>query len=160
MINEQTVDILRKMKLNAMANELMNQLNDSNTYNSLGFEERIGLLVDAEWNRRQTNKLNRYIKTAAFSVPGATIEGIEYHEDRKLDKAEILRYATCKYIEDGVDHHSVACVLNGCFCKGLVQQFPFCSIFYRLPTLYQLPERLEKRRGGRKGKIKGRRKVL
>jgi len=45
-------------------------------------------------------------------------------------------------------------------CKGLVQQFPFCSIFYRLPTLYQLPERLEKRRGGRKGKIKGRRKVL
>ena len=30
MINEQTVDILRKMKLNAMANELMNQLNDSN----------------------------------------------------------------------------------------------------------------------------------
>lgn len=41
MINEQTVDILRKMKLNAMANELMNQLNDSNTYNSLGFEERI-----------------------------------------------------------------------------------------------------------------------
>ena len=77
MINEQTVDILRKMKLNAMANELMNQLNDSNTYNSLGFEERIGLLVDAEWNRRQTNKLNRYIKTAAFSVPGAPIEGIE-----------------------------------------------------------------------------------
>ena len=34
MLNEQTVDILRKMKLNAMANELTNQLNDSNTYNS------------------------------------------------------------------------------------------------------------------------------
>ena len=67
MINEQTIDILRKMKLNAMANELMNQMNDSNTYNSLGFEERMGLLVDAEWNRRQSNKLNRYIKTAAFS---------------------------------------------------------------------------------------------
>ena len=33
MLNEQTVDILRKMKLNAMANELTNQLNDSNTYN-------------------------------------------------------------------------------------------------------------------------------
>lgn len=68
MINEQTCDILRKMKLNAMANELLNQLNDPNTYNSLGFEERLGLMVDAEWNRRQSNKLNRYIKTAAFSI--------------------------------------------------------------------------------------------
>lgn len=105
MINEQTCDILRKMKLNAMANELLNQLNDPNTYNSLGFEERLGLMVDAEWNRRQSNKLNRYIKTAAFSIPSATIEGIEYHEDRKLDKAEILRYATCKYIEEG--HHII-----------------------------------------------------
>ena len=100
MINEQTCDILRKMKLNAMANELLHQLNDPNAYNSLGFEERLGLMVDAEWNRRQSNKLNRYIKTAAFSIPSATIEGIEYHEDRKLNKAEILRYATCKYIEE------------------------------------------------------------
>ena len=39
MINEQTCDILRKMKLNAMANELLHQLNDPNAYNSLGFEE-------------------------------------------------------------------------------------------------------------------------
>lgn len=30
MINEQTCDILRKMKLNAMANELLHQLNDPN----------------------------------------------------------------------------------------------------------------------------------
>lgn len=105
MINEQTCETLRKMKLTAMADELMNQLKDKNTYSSLGFEERLGLMVDAEWNRRQSNKLTRYIKIANFSIPSASIEGIEYHEDRKLDKAEILRFATCKYIDDG--HHII-----------------------------------------------------
>ena len=38
---------------------------------AVGFEERLGLLVDAEWNRRQANKLNNLIKRAAFSVLAA-----------------------------------------------------------------------------------------
>ena len=44
-------------------------------------------------------------KLADFSISSAMIEGIEYHEDRKLDKVEILRYATCKYIDEG--HHII-----------------------------------------------------
>ena len=55
MINEQTCETLKKMKLTAMADELMNQLKDKNAYSNLGFEERLGLMVDAEWNRRQSN---------------------------------------------------------------------------------------------------------
>lgn len=47
----------------------------------------------------------RYIKNAHFSTASASIEGIEYHEDRKLDKAEILRFAACQYITDG--HHII-----------------------------------------------------
>lgn len=93
------------MKLTAMAAELDNQLKDSKTYASLGFEDRFALITDAEWAKRQSNKLARYIKNAHFSIPGASIEDIEYHEDRKLDKAGILRYATCQYITDG--HHII-----------------------------------------------------
>ena len=33
------------------------------------------------------------------------MEGIEYHEDRKLDKAQMLRFATCQYIDEG--HHII-----------------------------------------------------
>ena len=88
------------MKLTAMAAEFANQLKDP-TFNELGFEERLGLLVNAEWNRRQSNKLNRFIRNAHFAVPSATVEGIEYHEDRKLDKAQMLRFATCQYIDEG-----------------------------------------------------------
>jgi DNA replication protein DnaC len=113
MLNESTVETLKSMKLGAMASALQEQLSDSSTYSQLGFEERIGLLVDAEWNRRQSNKLNRFIRNANFSIPSATIEGIEYHEDRKLDKAEILRFATCKYIEN---HHHI--ILKGASGNG------------------------------------------
>lgn len=37
--------------------------------------DRLGLLVDAEWNRHQANRLARYIKNAHFSAPNATIDG-------------------------------------------------------------------------------------
>lgn len=140
MINQSTIDSLKAMKLTAMATELERQLEDAATYGVLGFEDRIGLLVDAEWNRRQANKLARYIKNAHFSAPNATIEGIEYHDDRKLDKAEILRFATCQYIEDG--HHIIlkgasgngktylACALGHAACRK------FKSVKYiRMPEL-------------------------
>ena len=96
-----TIDRLRSMKMNAFASELERQLADNNGYNQLGFEERLALLVDSEWNRRQDNKLTRFIRNARFSTPSATIEGIEYIEDRHLDKTKMLRFATCQYINDG-----------------------------------------------------------
>lgn len=50
MINQSTIELLRAMKLPAMANELEKQLQDSVTYSKLGFEDRLGLLVDCEWS--------------------------------------------------------------------------------------------------------------
>ena len=126
MLNQATMDMLTAMKLTAMAAEFANQLKDP-TFNELGFEERLGLLVNAEWNRRQSNKLNRFIRNARFAVPSATVEGIEYHEDRKLDKAQMLRFATCQYIDEG--HHIIlkgasgngktyiACALGNAACR-------------------------------------------
>ena len=117
----------RRILMGSVWFDAYHQLDDPTTYNSLGFEERIGLLVDAEWNRRQANKLSRYINNAHFSTSYATIEGIEYHKDRKLDKAEILRFATCKYIDE--DHHIIlkgasgsgktylACALGNAACR-------------------------------------------
>lgn len=72
-----TIECLRAMKMNALASELERQLEDAESYKQLGFEDRLTLLVDAEWNRRQNNKLDRYIRNAHFSDANATIEGIE-----------------------------------------------------------------------------------
>ena len=140
MINQSTLELLKAMKLTAMANELQHQMEDPATYAALGFEDRLSLLTDAEWGRRLANKLARYIKNATFSTPSASIEGIEYHDNRKLDKAEILRYATCQYIIDG--HHIIlkgasgngktylACALGNAACRK------FYTVKYiRMPEL-------------------------
>ena len=68
MLNQATIDMLTAMKMSAMAAEFANQLKDP-AFNELGFEERLGLLVNAEWNRRQSNKLNRFIRNAHFAIP-------------------------------------------------------------------------------------------
>ena len=101
---QSTVDMLRAMKMTAMAAELERQTGDA-SYRELNTEERLSLIVNAEWNRRQNNKINRLSNAAHFAQPGATMEGIEYFEDRKLDKSLLLRLSTCKYIESG--HHII-----------------------------------------------------
>ena len=98
MINN-TIEQLKAMKMNAMASELERQYEDAESYNQLGFEDRLSLLVDSEWNRRQNNKLTRYIRNARFSDANATIEGIEYIEERHLDKRIMLRLSTCNYVD-------------------------------------------------------------
>ena len=96
-----TIEQLRAMKMNAFASELERKIKDADSYKQLGFEDRLTLLVDAEWNRRQNNKLDRYIRNARFSDANATIEGIEYIEDRHLDKGKMLRLSTCNYVDEG-----------------------------------------------------------
>ena len=91
MLNASTIEQLRAMKFSAMAAAFEHQLKDPKSSSQLGFEERFGLMVDAEWNRRQDNKLVRYIRNAHFSDASATMEGIEYIEDRHLDKGKMLR---------------------------------------------------------------------
>lgn len=142
MRNNSTIESLKAMRFSAMAAELERQMEDPSAYSQMGFEERLSLLVDAEWNCRQNNKLLRCIREARFATPGAVIEDIEYHEDRHLDKAQILRFASCKFIEE--NHHIIfkgasgsgktflACALGNAACRKLK------SVRYiRLPELLE-----------------------
>ncbi len=121
MINAATVETLKKMHCGAMAAELENQLSDQKRYGTLGFEERLGMIVDAEWNQRQRNRVAKCISQAGFALPEASIEAIEYLPDRKLDKAQIMRFSTCQYIED--NHHII---LKG--ASGSGKSFMACSL--------------------------------
>ena len=142
MMNNSTIEALKAMRFSAMAAEFERQLGDPAAYSMLGFEERFALMVDAEWNRRQQNRLARCIREAHFAAPGAMIEDIEYHEDRRLDKTQILRFATCKYIEDG--HHII---LKG--ASGSGKTFLACALGnaacrkYKSVRYIRLPELLE-----------------
>ena len=99
MMDQNTISKLHEMRLSAMAESYGQQLQDT-AFHELSFEERFGLIVDTEWSRRQSNHLNRLIRKADFHFPNAAIEDIEYHADRKLDKAQIIRLSTCNYIAE------------------------------------------------------------
>ena len=99
MLSNTTVSKLHEMKLSVMAASFQQQL-DTSASAELGFEERFGLLVDAEWVSRKNNRLKRLIRKADYAFPGACLEDIEYHADRKLDKTLIARLGTCGYIDD------------------------------------------------------------
>ena len=99
MLNNATAAKLREMKLSIMADAFIGQLDD-NKFAEISFEERVGLIVDAEYISRKNNRLKRLIQGAGFIEPDAALENVEYHEDRKLDKAFITRLGTCNYIAD------------------------------------------------------------
>jgi len=99
MVNEATIDKLREMQLDTMADAFRAQESDPSIA-SLSFADRLGLLVDAEWSARRSRKLIRLIRGAQLHFPSACIEDIEYHDDRKLDKAIISKLSTCTYIQD------------------------------------------------------------
>ena len=127
MIRQSTVDLLKEMRFGGMASELERQISDAESFRELSFEDRLALLVDAEWNRRQKNKYQRCLHNARLSIPNATVEGIEYYEDRKLSRKDFTLLSTCRYIED--EHHIIfkgasgngktylACALGEAACR-------------------------------------------
>lgn len=127
------------MHLGVMARMFTAQLSDSQV-RELAFEDRFALLVDAEWAARKSNHLKRLIKKAAFADPGACIENIEYLPERKLDRTQILRLATCAYIQEahnvillgatGAGKTYIACALGMAASRNL-----YSVRYIRLPDL-------------------------
>lgn len=139
MLNETTINKLNDMRLRSMANSLKEQLSNPSMA-SLSFEERLGLIVDSEWARRKNNHLDKLIKRAVLRFPNACIEDIEYHSDRHLDQANIIRLSTCNYIHEkhniiimgasGAGKTYIGCALGIAACRNF-----FTTKYIRLPEL-------------------------
>ena len=140
MLTETTVTKLREMRLSVMANALQDQLKDSQ-YQAMAFEDRIGLLVDAEWNARKSNHLQKLIRQATFSDSTACLENVEYLPDRKLKKEELLRLGSCNYIHE---HHNVILLgATGCGKTYLACALGMAAVRQFLPVKYiRLPDLL------------------
>lgn len=139
MVNETTITKLNELRLNSMVESYRNQLQDP-VFKDLSFEERFGLMIDIEWARRKNNKLNRLIRKSELHFGDACIEDIEYHVDRKLDKAQITRLSTCNYIQEkhniivlgasGAGKTYISCAFGIAACRN------FYTVKYiRLPDL-------------------------
>ena len=98
MLSNETVRKLHEIRLGVMAEAFSAQLADAQ-FQSVSFEDRFAMLVDAEWSARKSNRLTRLIRNAGYADPAACVENIEYHPERRLDREQILRLASCAYLQ-------------------------------------------------------------
>ena len=85
MLTEQTVERLRSLRLGAIADTYLAQQRDPSTA-ALSFDERLGMLVDAEQLARDNRALTRRLKEAKLRLSQACLEDLDY-SGRKLDRA-------------------------------------------------------------------------
>jgi DNA replication protein DnaC len=95
MLVHPTIEGLKNLRLLGMAKALENQL-DQPQIESLGFEERLGLIVDREICDRETRKLQTRLRNAALKQE-ASIEDIDYKASRGIDKKLIFTLANCQW---------------------------------------------------------------
>jgi DNA replication protein DnaC len=99
MLTEQTMDKLKTLRLEAFAAAWAEQQKTPDIA-SLSFDERLGLLVDAEQLHRDNGRLRRHLKDAKLRLGQACIEDIEYGAKRELDKAVVRQLATCRWVQE------------------------------------------------------------
>ncbi len=94
MLTEPTLDKLKQLSLFGMADAYLDQQHRP-IGSELTFEERFGLLVDAEWMLRQNKRLKRRLLEAKLRLSQAAIEDVETGAARGLERAALLRLSTC-----------------------------------------------------------------
>ncbi|MDQ6727987.1 MAG: IS21-like element helper ATPase IstB, partial [Actinomycetota bacterium] len=105
MLNHPTIEGLHALKLPAMAAGLADQA-ASAAHQALSFDERLGLLVDAELAEREDRRLARYLKSAKLRT-NAVVEDLDFRRARGLDRPVILGLAECAWVKA---RHNVAVV--------------------------------------------------
>lgn len=129
MLNNATLGQLHDLRLSAMASCFKDQLNH-NGIASLSFEERFGMVVEAEWLNRRNKRCNRLIKQAGFRLP-ALLEDIDYSGKNGITKPEMLKLSLGAYIKraqnvffsgpTGVGKTYLTCALGRVACTQGVQ---------------------------------------
>lgn len=119
MLTNNTIDGLHTLKLPGMARGLTEQ-REHPDYDALGFEERLGMLVDRELTERQNRRLERMLKTAHLRI-AAVVEDIDFSQPRGLERAQILSLAESHWVRS---HHSV--VIVG--ATGLGKSYLSCAL--------------------------------
>ena len=94
----QTLEKLSQMNLSVMGQEYRRQAELPAT-SSLPFEDRLAMMVDAEWTDRRERKLKRLLKAAALRIPEACLENVDFDPVRKIDRAQFAALESLSWIK-------------------------------------------------------------
>ncbi|HMA64357.1 MAG TPA: IS21-like element helper ATPase IstB [Chitinispirillaceae bacterium] len=98
-MNAITLEKMGQMRLLGMQ-RLFQSIIEGNSHLNLPSDEFISLLVQSEWEDRESRKLQRRLHSARFRYQ-ASIEEINYQHHRNLDKNQLLRFSDCSYVSRG-----------------------------------------------------------
>ena len=97
--SQSTMDKLYSMRLSVMA-QAYRDLEEMPGAADMTFDERVAMIVDAEWDARRVNKRTRLLRQAGFPEPEANVADVHYDPDRKLDKVRIAELSNCEWIRN------------------------------------------------------------
>lgn len=107
MLTNQTRQALATLRMPGMAQAYEDQLNNP-AIQSMGFDDRFGLIVDAEIGMRENRRVDRLLKSAKLKAPNACPEDIEFSAKRGIDKRQVMDLLGCQWI-----HRSQHVVITG-----------------------------------------------
>ena len=138
MLTHPTIEKLKTLQLRRMAAAFEDQ-SRTPEIEALSFEERLGLLLDREHTNRADRRLKTRLNQAKLRMP-ASIEDIDHHAKRNLDRALLLELAACSWIArhhnlvitgpTGVGKTYLACALAHSACRE-----GYKALYQRLPRL-------------------------
>ena len=123
MLNSPTVEKLRAMKLHGVLAAWEAQQQDPSS-TSLAFDERLALLVDAEWLARENRRLARALLEAKLRPSHACLEALDYAARRGLERSQIRQLATCRWV---AEHQAVII----CGATGTGKSFFACALAHQ-----------------------------
>jgi DNA replication protein DnaC len=126
MLTEPTLEKLRAMRLSGMAEALLEQKQQAGA-RKLDFDERLGLLVDAEYLHRQNRQQERRLREAKLRQSQASLEDFDAPLKRGLDLSLLRELMRCQWIDEhqnilitgltGVGKTYFACALGQLACR-------------------------------------------
>ncbi|CAO0821080.1 hypothetical protein DFAR_200022 [Desulfarculales bacterium] len=95
MLIQPILDKLRALWMDGMLKALEEQLNTTEAH-KLGFEERLGLMVDSEAIHRENRRFKNRLAKAKLRHD-VCLENIDYRQKRGMDKSLIMALASCRW---------------------------------------------------------------
>ena len=140
MLKQPTLEKLQSLKLTGMLKAYTEQM-EMPECETLGFNERFGLLLDREACERDNRRLTCRLRKAKLRL-AACIEDIDYRHPRGLDKSVMLQLAGCEWIRThdnciitgptGAGKTYLACALGQKACRE-----GHSVLYMRMPRLFR-----------------------
>jgi DNA replication protein DnaC len=141
MLTAPTMDKLHALKLDALGEAWSEQQRNPHVA-ALSFDQRLGLLVDAQYLAIHNKRIARALRDAKLRIGSASLSAVDVPEKRNLERAQLAQLQTGQYIKEhlavlitgatGTGKTFICCALGEQACTP-----GYRVLYMRLPRLLE-----------------------